>query len=263
MRLLNDPSTTPEELAELLSCDPAVVMKLMQVVRSPLYTVTVVRDELDLDEVIVRLGVRQVGAVVQQIKLVNSLVRPRDSHFNLRRFWEHSVGCAIVADRLYSEGLLPLEQELEFDQYWLPALLHDVGKLVLGFFFWDWYDQVCGHLAAEVDFRGGERILGDPASHERIAQFLLAKAGVSGDLVRVVGQHHGREGDLDDLVCLVHIADNICKDIGLGCHPDERGVYSRRVLEYLGFEQEDVEGLLEGLEADLVDCIKIQVAQCF
>lgn len=35
MRMVNDPKTTPEELDKVLCTDPAIVMKLIQVMRSP------------------------------------------------------------------------------------------------------------------------------------------------------------------------------------------------------------------------------------
>ena len=35
-----------------------------------------------------------------QVKMMNAIVRPEESRFDLRRFWEHSVGCALICDRL-------------------------------------------------------------------------------------------------------------------------------------------------------------------
>ena len=40
MRLVNDPKTTPDELERVLCMDPAIVMKLLQVMRSPVFTGT-------------------------------------------------------------------------------------------------------------------------------------------------------------------------------------------------------------------------------
>ena len=43
--------------------------------------------------------------------------------------------------KLYTRKLLPLKGKIEFSDNWIAALLHDAGKLVLGLFFWDWFDQ--------------------------------------------------------------------------------------------------------------------------
>ena len=93
---------------------------------------------MPLKEIITRLGVKKVGAIAQQVKMINSLVKPEESKFDMKRFWEHSVGCAIIADKLYTERHVKLQAEIEFNDYWIGSLLHDVGKLVIGFFFWDW-----------------------------------------------------------------------------------------------------------------------------
>ena len=85
-----------------------------------------------LQEIITRLGVKKVGAIAQQVKMIN-MVKPQESEFDLKRFWEHSAGTAIIADKLVTDRLVRLEKPLEFSDYWIGALLHDVGKLVLGF----------------------------------------------------------------------------------------------------------------------------------
>ena len=134
MRMVNDPKTTPAQLERVLCTDPATVMKLLQVMRSPVFTGTGGRTtKWTLQEIITRLGVKKVGAIAQQVKMINSLVKPQESEFDLKRFWEHSVGTAIIADKLVTDRLVRLEKPLEFSDYWIGALLHDVGKLVLGF----------------------------------------------------------------------------------------------------------------------------------
>ena len=78
---------------------------------------------------------RKVGCISQQIALINSLVKPEESAFYLRRFWGHSVGTAVIADKLYTEGMISLGTEL--NDYWIGSLMHDIGKFILCFFFWD------------------------------------------------------------------------------------------------------------------------------
>ena len=116
MRLVNDPNTTPEQLEQLLCTDPAIVMKLLQVIKSPVFSATGRQSSWTLSEIIVRLGLKKVGAIAQQIKMINSLVKPQDSGFDLRRFWEHSVGTAIIADKLYMEKKLSLKGAVEFNE---------------------------------------------------------------------------------------------------------------------------------------------------
>ncbi len=60
--------------------------------------------------------------------------------------------------------------------------------------------------------------MGDVAGHQRLGQLLLINADMGEGAVGVVGHHH----DLDettDLECIVHLADNLAKAVGLGFLP--------------------------------------------
>ena len=263
MRMVNDPKTTTEELEQVLSTDPSIVMKLMQVIRSPIFAGTVQREEWSLTDIIVRLGLKKVGAIAQQIKLVNSLVRPEESEFDLRRFWEHSVGCAIIADKLYTGKMLNLQSRIEFNDYWVSALLHDAGKLVLGFFFWDWFSRLVDQLPkVEGSFRKAEQRLGDSANHERLGQLLLLNANMGKEISEVIAQHHNPGRDPGDLACLLHLANNLCKDLGLGYLPSEKGRYNKAVMKTLKLAPADIKALRKTLAEDTVEEVRSAVEQC-
>ena len=262
MRMVNDPKTTTDELEQVLCTDPAIVMKLLQVMKSPVFGGTVQRGKWTLNEIIVRLGLKKVGAIAQQIKLINSLVKPQESEFDLQRFWVHSVGTAIIADKLYTKKLVPIKAELGFTDYWIGALLHDAGKLVLGFFFWDWFSRVLEHAENSGSFRRAEARLGDPANHERLGQLLLINANMGEEVAGVVGTHHGLGEEPAPLACLVHLANQLSKDLGMGYLPDEAADYSEEVLKVLDMKPEDVESLKESLAEDTTGEVKSMVDQC-
>ena len=263
MRMVNDPKTTPEELERVLCTDPAIVMKLLQMMRSPVFTGTAGRTaKWSLKEIITRLGVKKVGAIAQQVKMINSLVKPHDSGFDLKRFWEHSVGTAIIADKLVTDGLVRTAKPLEFTDYWIGALLHDVGKLVLGFFFWDWMSRILAHRTDKGgSFRQAEVALGDVASHQRVGQLMLLNSDMGEAAVTAVGHHHELP-DPDDLLRLLHVADNLAKSVGLGTLPGEEAEFDASALRALGLNAESLQKLQEDLEKDMVQEIRTVVANC-
>ena len=266
MAMTNDPATTIEDLEGLLLSDAAIVHKLLQVVNSPAFAGSGRKSEWELKDAIVRLGLKKVSAIAQQIKLINSFTRPAESGFDLRRYWEHSIGCALVADKLYSRKLLKLSERIEFNEYWIATLLHDAGKLVLGFFFWDWFDRVVRRMQwTLLPFRKTEAQMGDGANHEQIGQLLLLAAGMGPEVALSVGNHHTVGKSPSDLTCLLHMANmanNLCRDLGLGYFADERGVYSQSVLRKLELEKEDLQTLKDELGTEVVDEIKELVNQC-
>lgn len=263
MRMVNDPKTTPAQLERVLCTDPAIVMKLLQVIRSPVFAGTGGRtSKWTLQEIIVRLGVKKVGAIAQQVKMINSLVRPQESQFDLKRFWEHSVGTAIIADKLVTDHLARLRKPLEFSDYWIGALLHDVGKLVLGFFFWDWMSRILEHRAEKgCSFRQAEIDLGDVAGHQRVGQLMLLNSDMGEAAVRAVGHHHELP-DPDDLLRLLHVADNLAKSVGLGTLAGEEAEFDADALNELGLSSGRIEELCDDLQKEMVQEIKSVVATC-
>ena len=263
MTMIADPESTIEELEDVLTADPAIVHKLLQVVNSPLFAGSGHKGGWTLHNAILRLGLQQVSAIAQQIKLMNSLVKPEESLFDLRRFWEHSVACAVVADRLYKGSMLPLTDDLQFNDYWIGALLHDVGKLVLGFFFWEHFQELITAMAASgTTFREVEKATGDVANHELLGRLLLVKSGVGEQLVTAVATHHTAGAQPSDLVCLVHLANELSKELGFGYLQDEPRLYAAEVLHKLGLDTGDVVSLRERLGADLPNEIRALVDRC-
>ena len=103
--------------------------------------------------------------------------------------------------------------------------------------------------------------MGDGANHEQIGQLLLV-TGLGPDVAAAVGNHHTVGRSPSDLVCLLHMANNLCRDLGLGYFPEERSIYSKAVLHRLGMEKKVLEPLLNSLGDEAVGEIVELIAQC-
>jgi len=263
MQVINDPKASAEKLEEVLLSDGAVVHKLVQVVNTPVFAGAAQKGKWGLREAIVRLGRKKIGSIALQIKLINSLIKPSESRFDLRRFWVHSAGSALIADRIYQDKLVDIDDWDECSDYWIATLLHDIGKLILGFFFWSYFERV-QQLVDEhgITFREGEVRMGDAVTHEQVGQLLLIRTRMDREIVKGVGSHHDPETLPRPLICLVHLADNICKDLGMGYGLQERGVYSPSVLQAVGLSQGGVEQLVERLRESMGGEIEELVNRC-
>ncbi len=263
MEVISDANSTPEQLEEVLRSDPAIVHKLLQVVNTPAFAGVGHRGDWSLQEAIVRLGRRKLGSIALQIKLINSLIKPEESHFDLRRFWIHSVGSAHIADKIYGERLVQFDNDIGISEYWVAALLHDVGKLILGFFFWSYFHRVEQMMTGtNVSFREAEARLGDIVTHQQVGQLLLMRAAMGEHVVKVVATHNDIESLPNALQCLVHLADNLAKDFGLGYLPQERGHYDPAVLRAVNLDENGLEALRVSLGHTVVAEIMEVVDRC-
>lgn len=248
MKLLRDPKSTMADLEVLLNSEPAIALKVRQVANSAAVAGATGKGVTTLKEALTRLGTRRVGAIAQQIALINSLVRPEDSGFDLRTHWGHSLACAIVADRVHNSDALHLDRKVPFNDYWIAALLHDCGKAVQGFFFYDWFERVVETMEDEgCSFYEAEKKLGDDmVTHDRLSEMVMQKAEMSNALVAAVGLHHEPGDAPSPLVALVHVANGMCTEMGFGFSAGEVK-YSRQALKVLGLKRETVRELVEAL----------------
>lgn len=287
MKLVGSPNASAQEMESLLLSDAAIVEKLLQVINSPYFAGTGHKGGWTLKEAIVRMGLQKVGAVAQQVKMMNSFAKPEDSKFDLRRFWEHSVGCSMLADKLITSELIEFEGTIEFDDYWIGAILHDIGKLILGLFFWDFYEMILANMqspgAAEaqketekkaasdtqgdsptalMSFRAAEKKLADAPNHELVGQLMLLKSNIKEELLQVVKSHHEIAAPSSILVCLVNLVDNISKDLGMGYCEGEPAEYDEHVLQTFGLDDTKLTKLKETLNEFIVPEIKAMVGKC-
>ena len=266
MRMVNDPNANVEALEQLLLNDPAIVQKLLQVVSSPSFAGSAKTGKWNLKEAIVRLGLKKAGAIAQQVKMMNTFIKPEDSSFDLRRFWEHSIGCAMCFEKICNDKMVPLKEEIPFDTYWISSILHDIGKMILGFFFWDHFQSVVTQMAEGradlASFKEAEMAIGEAAHHERVGMMLLMKSNVRKDLVEAVSSHHTITESSSVLTALLYLVNNLTKDLGLGYLVDEKGVYTDELLAKLELKMEDVDKIKETFTETLVPEIKNVVELC-
>ena len=297
MKLVGDPNSSAQEMEDLLLSDAAIVEKLLQVINSPYFGGAGHKGDWTLKESIVRMGLQKVGAVAQQVKMMNSFAKPEDSKFDLRRFWEHSVGCAMLADRIIEGELVEFEGTIEFDDYWIGAILHDIGKLILGLFFWDFYEMILNNMASSgagaaeaqqavaetqkevsdgggapasdaastsgmISFREAEKKLPDTPDHEQVGMLMLMKSNIKEELVQVVQTHHETTPSSSTLVCLVNLVDNICKDLGMGYLAGEPATYDEHVLKTFNLDEASLAKLKDTLAEFIVPEIKAMVGKC-
>ena len=264
MQLINDPKSTMSELEVLLDSDPAIALKVRQVANSAAVAGASAKSASSLKDAITRLGTRKVGAIAQQIALINSMVQPDTSDFDLRKFWGHSLACAVVADRVHDGEFVDWEERVPFNDYWIAALLHDCGKAIQGFFFFDWFERITDTMEEEeISFYEAENALGDGLiTHDQISEMMMQKAEMPEELVEAVGLHHEPGESPSPLVALIHVADALCNDMGFGYNDTVKVKYDRKALKTLGLTKETVSEMVETLREPVAKEIMELVSQC-
>jgi putative nucleotidyltransferase with HDIG domain len=211
MRKAEDPDTAVKEIAELISRDAALAVRVLKIANSSFYSMA--REVQTIQQAIMLLGYSTLRSVVVAASMKDVFAR-----FGLaeRLLWEHAVAGAVAAHRLAREI-----GGMNADELFLGGLLHDVGRLVMYSQASDQYQEVLKKIYADG---------GDPVAIERqrfgfdhceVGRLVLEKWKLPARLVAAVGGHHdpdsvaGKNGE-KPLAAVLQLVDRFCIREGMG-----------------------------------------------
>jgi putative nucleotidyltransferase with HDIG domain len=182
--LMESPSCTAGDIAEVISMDQALSAKLLRIVNSALYALpTRINSIVKSVNIIGFAGIREliVSTSVTDIFIDN----PEGSTFDRQEFWKHSLGTGITA-RILGKYLKKLEPE----ELFVAGLLHDIGKMIIDQYATTKFVEIM-NLAARfrISMREAENgVLG--FDHCRVGEMIARKWELSPTLIEAISHHH-------------------------------------------------------------------------
>lgn len=177
LALLEDPSTEPEELQDLLSRDTALALKVLRLANSAYYRRS--REITTLSAAVVVLGFKTLHTCV----LSSAVHRVLSAAGGLAgQLWEHSFSVGAACRELARAARLSV---VEREEAFLAGLFHDVGKGVIAAKFPGIYSTPLG-IAGEAEQLGFH--------HSHLGHVLLSKWEIPEVLSLAVAGHHAPDG---------------------------------------------------------------------
>jgi HD-like signal output (HDOD) protein len=215
-----------QKVTEMIAQDKSLAAQCLQMANSPLFGRWQKVDSLRA--AIVGLGFQRVSDIAMSCGVLNMM--PRDSGIDPIAFWEHSLGCALVARHFARKISYP-----DPSKAYLAGLLHDLGIIVN---LWVLPKEFIA--AFDLARREGlplheaeQSVLG--FTHCESGRLLAERWELAPDLKEVVSMHHNPEEAQEDpgLVALVEMSDLLCRMSGLNYgYVENRQV---NLLEQSGF----------------------------
>ncbi len=122
-QLIDRPSTRPEDLAEVILCDPALSARLLRLVNSAYYSRP--RPIDTVSQAIQLIGFDALRNLVIATHAVDMFKGLPPDKINMERFWFHGVACGIAARELALHKYIP-----DGERLFIAGLLHALGKLM-------------------------------------------------------------------------------------------------------------------------------------
>lgn len=243
LKIINDPTTTAVDVANLISRDLSLTSKVLRLANSAFYGIP--RTVTTVQNAVVILGLKVINTMVFSITVVKMF--PGDGSnplFSRKKFWAHSLACAVLSRQL----ALRMRKFTLFDpeECFCAGLIHDIGRVVLDQYFHENFlkaiqkamDSKIPLLQAENEIFG--------FNHMDVGDWLTSRWELPQD-IRVPIVHHHNPGKTEyarEITTLVHLADSLCYDLHFGLPGLEvRPPVDEVQIGTLGFTQEDLDAV--------------------
>lgn len=211
LSMLDDPEFEVSQIEETLRLDPELTANVLRLTNSAYFGFS---EKIgSLKQAIVVLGSKKLIQLVMAT-CMSGLMSQKVQGYDLDKgeLWRHSIAVSVVSEKLVEEIGINADPEI-----FTAALLHDIGKLLLGQHVEDYMDAINAHVTAEKSFQTIERdVFG--ADHAEIGARILQNWSFPDNVVNAVRWHH--EPDLapepNSMTDVVHAANVLCQMIGIG-----------------------------------------------
>ncbi len=255
---VNTPSTTIQDISEIIKTDPSLVANVLKVVNSPFYGI---RSKVDtISRAITIIGLDDLYNIITSVVAVNSFSKIATDLVKPATFWRHSFCTGILAKKIAQNCNV-----LHTERLYVAGLLHDIGSLLLYSKYPTESEQIIKQSAGdeEIHYRIEKEMLG--FTHADIGAELLTMWGLPDPLTKTIRMHHEPCADEDIVLdaCIIHLANALSNCYILGTYleklPDKTNEPDSCIWDYISMSDEQKDNIYEGLDEELADAISILI----
>jgi len=245
LKMLEDPETTVDEIEDVLRHDPGLTGNVLRLANSAYFGIP--SKVASTRQAVLLLGLKKLIQLVIA-SCVNAVMDKPVPGYNMPPgdLWRHSIAVSIA-----SEALIKDKKNMDAEDIFTPALLHDIGKLILGYFVKEEQQAIEKIANTGVPYVVAENmVLG--TDHAEVGAKILSHWSFPRDVIDAVRWHH--DPDFIERPCpsidIVYLANVLCQTTGSGSETEAFSAdLSPAVIERLG------------LDIAQFDDIKVRVSQ--
>jgi putative nucleotidyltransferase with HDIG domain len=213
LQILGEELSNADELAEVISFDPAFTSHVFKMANSPYFCRGA--SVSSLDEAVLRLGFETVSEIVA-VSALKDLRRKADVvDVGL---WEHSTAVAVTSKLIANQiGIGSPKKHL------IHGLLHDFGKMVMNINFKDKYAMVIDEVRSSGQSFEDVEFSNFGFTHCGIGDYVAKNWHLPIEIRSVISLHHrtaaeiAKHKDISDIL-IVKAADHICSELRIGIY---------------------------------------------
>lgn len=236
--MVSNPTSTIDDITDVISYDPALVTNLLRWVNSALWAQN--NPIVNIKDAVIRLGPGRILQIVVGKKVKSSMEKEIEEYgLDSGELWKHSIACAIASEEL----IRYLKIDLPTETY-TAVLLHDVGKLVLKQLISPELQESILTLASSngtTYYEAELNILG--FSHSEVGYRITKQWNFGESIAQSILNHHTPDNQISHMTDAIHVSNIVAKSIGIGLGNEALNLagsvnsVKRLGLSRLGFEQ--------------------------
>jgi len=128
--MIENDSTSFEEIAQIITLDPYLMTKILALANSAYYGGT--RKITNIIQAVTRIGTKEIKHIAVSIYLNKLFKNINLNNIILRKFWQHSIATAFISNyiaRYFHDHIKQFIKDEE--QFYTIGLLHDIAYLIL------------------------------------------------------------------------------------------------------------------------------------
>lgn len=237
LALIDNPAMRVSQIERILRQDPGLTANVLRLANSAYFGIP--SKVGSIRQAVILLGLKRLIQMVIAA-CVGAIMDQSVPGYDLSpgELWRHSLAVSVAAEGLAKELQIEAAEET-----FTAALLHDVGKLVLGKFVKDDLKQIQTAVSQGISFEVAETIvLG--INHADVGARILTNWSLPLEIVQAIEFHHAPQNaeNKSTMLDIVHVANFISMMIGIGTGRDGlQHEPSAEVTERLGVEPHHLE----------------------
>ncbi|MEI6258949.1 MAG: HDOD domain-containing protein [Deltaproteobacteria bacterium] len=211
LALLKDENSSNAQIEQILRYEPGLTANILKITNSAFFGLP--KQIGSIRQSILMIGWKKLIQIVLT-SCVNAIIDKPVQGYELSPgdLWQHSIAVSVASEIMVKELNLSVSEEV-----FTAALLHDVGKMVLGRYVKNDIVAIDREELQDVPFEQVERrIFG--IDHAEIGANILRRWSFPPSMVTAVRWHHDPDGapKTSQLIDVVHLADVLCLMSGIG-----------------------------------------------
>lgn len=248
LALLKEENAPVAEIEEVLRHDPGLTTNVLKLANSAFFGIP--SKVGSVKQAFVLLGAKRFTELVLATCTCSAMDKAVDGYeISPGELWRHSIEVATAA-----EALMEYKKIAEPKDVFTPALLHDLGKLVLGRFVKEEFDRIKRIVAMGVPFVIAENMaLG--TDHAEIGAQILSQWSFPRDVVNAVRFHHNPDAihNANIQIDIVYLANSLCQKDEISDESERQPVeHSPAFIKRLGIEPDEL-AFISGKVAQWID----------